>query len=109
MINIPRWEEEPDDTVLGALTAALLEEVRQLGDLHDADLRLCTERVTQLLRLHAGKRTDSQSVSECQAAFGPTHDNGDDTGEECESMDVAHARKMLEQHSDFKKAEVVGA
>ena len=109
MINIPRWEEEPDDTVLGTLTTALLKEVRALGNLHDADLRLCTEHVTQLLQQHAGKRAASKSASECQAAIGLRYDNEDDSGEECESMDVAHARQMLEQHSDFRQAEAVGA
>ena len=109
MINIPRWEEEPDDSVLETLTTALLKEVRKPGNLQDADLRLCTKHVTQLLRAHAGKRAGPKSASERQAALGPKHGNGDDTREECESVDVAHARKMLEQHSDFRQAEAVGA
>ena len=109
LINIPRWEEEPDDTVLGTLTSALLKVVRELGNLQDADLRLCTEHVTQLLQQHAGKRAASKSASECQAAIGLKHDAEDDSGEECESMDVEHARKMLQQHSDFRQTEAVGA
>ncbi len=109
MINIPRWEEELDDTVLRTLTAALLKEVRKLGDLGDADLRLCTEHVTQLLQLHAGKQAASASAHECEVATEPTHEDENDMREDCEPMDVAHARKMLEKHSDFRQAEAVGA
>ncbi len=109
MIHIPRWEEEPDDTVLRTLTTALLKEVRKLGDLGSADLRLCTDHVTQLLQLHAGKVASPGSASKRQAAAQQTHDTEDDLGEECEPMDVAHARKILEKHSDFRQAEAVGA
>ena len=107
MINIPRWEEEPDDTVLEALTAALLREVRSLGNLRDADLRLCTKRVTTLLQQHVGERPATEASSE-QAAIALDKEE-DASREDCESMDVEHARKMLEQHSDFRQAEAVGA
>ena len=107
MINIPRWEEDPDDTVLRTLTTTLLKEVRKMGDLGNADLRLCTEHVTQLLQLHAGKRAASEPAPERRVAMRPTHDNEEDMGEDCKPMDVAHARKMLEKHSDFWQA--VGA
>lgn len=61
MIVIPRWEQERDDTVLGVLTAALVSEVRKLGDIDTADIRLCTQAVTQKVQQHAGKRVASDS------------------------------------------------
>ena len=107
MIVIPRWEQEQDDTVLGVLTAALLSEVRKLGDIDTADLRLCTHAVTQKVQQHAGKRATSDSeVSDGRAAILLTSDNEAADDEECESMDVEQARKMLEQHSDFRQVKV---
>ena len=106
MIVIPRWEQEQDDTVLGVLTAALLSEVRKLGDIDTADIRLCTQAVTQKVQQHAGKRVASDSeVSDGRAAIVLTSDSEAANDEVCESMDVEQARKMLEQHSDFRQVE----
>ena len=113
MIVIPRWAEQPDDTALFALTMALLGLMKSSTSV--ADIRLHTQAITETMQRYIRdpdsiigadiRRTDSVIAEDIEL----TSDEG--SSDECESrhLDTEHSRELLQQHSDFKQAELVEA
>ena len=101
MILIPRWEEDPGDTVLAALTESLLEHVKGLKR---ADVRLLSKEITEGMQ----ERLSRQRVNPEEVAIENASDSGEgEEGAEISAMEIEQARERLRCHSAFADIEMI--
>ena len=102
MIVIPRWEEDPGDTVLAALTESLLEHMR--GFKH-TDVRLLSKEITESVQRCLSQRRSPQEVNPEEIAIEVACDSGE--GEKALAMEFEQTKEILEWHSAFADIDMV--
>ena len=105
MVVIPRWEEDPGDTVLTALTDSLLEHVEGLGH---TDVRLLSKVITESMQKRLSQQTAPQKINPEEIAIENVSDSEEgEEGAEISAMDIEQARERLKCHSAFADIEMI--
>ena len=93
MIIIPRWEEESNDVVLAALTASLLDGIRNIRDFQSRDMRQHSRAVMEAMPQHINKLRARAQQDDIEI------DLTSESSVECEEM-------MKEVHIESRQAEL---
>ena len=93
MIIIPCWEEESNDVVLAALTASLLEGMRNIRDFQSQDMRQHSRAIMEAVPRHINKLRARAQQDDIEI------DLTSESSVECEEM-------MKEVHMESRQAEL---
>ena len=107
MIVIPRWDEEPGDTVLAALTESLLEHMRSFKH---TDVRLLSKEITESMQRRLSRQRAPQEANPEEIAIEVDSDSGKvEEDVEMVAMGIEQTREALKRHSAFADVEMVKA